>query len=155
MSRELYHLHPYVEKLCDQHKWLCLKEGIELLITCTFRPEAEQAKLIAEGKSKARISFHNFSNSSGNPCSLAYDVVPIVNGKCDWDSEKWDRIGELGKQVGMCWGGDWKNFKDRPHFEYHIWIDSCSASKLANKIGGTRLPQSYIFHELEKETVKG
>lgn len=55
--------------------------------------------------------WHNFG--------LAFDVVPFVNGKAVWDSPFWNRIGDLGKRVGLFWGGDFQSFKDNPHFEFH------------------------------------
>ena len=27
-------------------------------------------------------------------------------------------MGELGKRVGFSWGGDWRSFPDRPHFQW-------------------------------------
>lgn len=56
-------------------------------------------------------SWHNFG--------FAFDVVPLVNGKAIWDSPFWNRIGELGKRIGLVWGGDFQSFKDKPHFEFH------------------------------------
>lgn len=29
----------------------------------------------------------------------------------------WRRAGEVGKSVGLEWGGDWKGFKDPLHFQ--------------------------------------
>jgi len=49
---------------------------------------------------------------------LAFDVVPLVDGKAVWDSPFWNRIGELGKQAGLVWGGDFQSFKVKPHFEF-------------------------------------
>jgi len=42
-----------------------------------------------------------------------------VNGKAIGDSPFWKRIGELGKQVGLFWGGDFKSFQDNAHFEFY------------------------------------
>jgi peptidoglycan L-alanyl-D-glutamate endopeptidase CwlK len=90
------------------------------LVNSTLRTFEEQAELFAIGRTKpgdivtnakAGESWHNFG--------LALDVVPLVNGKAIWDSPFWNRIGELGKQVGLFWGGDFKSFKDKPHFEFH------------------------------------
>jgi peptidoglycan L-alanyl-D-glutamate endopeptidase CwlK len=55
-------------------------------------------------------SFHNYG--------LAIDVCPFINGKPDWKSKLWDRIGALGESIGFAWGGRWKSIKDLPHFEY-------------------------------------
>jgi peptidoglycan L-alanyl-D-glutamate endopeptidase CwlK len=45
--------------------------------------------------------------------------VPIVNGQADWKTtaDTWNKIGTVGKSVGFEWGGDWKSFVDKPHFE--------------------------------------
>ena len=34
------------------------------------------------------------------------------------DLSFFDRCGQIAKQVGFSWGGDWKSFKDRPHIQW-------------------------------------
>lgn len=56
----------------------------------------------------------------------AIDIVPIIDGKVRWscpngfDVKKFnrilDRMGEIGKEAGLKWGGDWKE-RDWPHYE--------------------------------------
>lgn len=48
----------------------------------------------------------------------AIDLVPEKNGKPWWNAPEsvWERMGEIGEQCGMSWGGRWKT-KDCPHFE--------------------------------------
>ena len=53
--------------------------------------------------------------------SLAVDVVPYP---VDWsDIERFIRFGwfvkglAIGLGIKIRWGGDWKRFKDYPHFE--------------------------------------
>ena len=70
---------------------------------------------------KAGDSWHNFG--------LAFDVVPLVNGKAIWDSPFWNKIGTLGKQIDLIWGGDFKTFKDKPHFEFHPNLTSAEANQ--------------------------
>ncbi|MCQ2611863.1 MAG: M15 family metallopeptidase [Treponema sp.] len=50
---------------------------------------------------------------------LAIDLVPVKNNKYWWDAPKevWERMGEIGEQYGLKWGGRWKDFQDCPHFE--------------------------------------
>ena len=50
---------------------------------------------------------------------LAVDIVPIKNNKVWWNAPKevWERMGKIGKENGLLWGGDWKGFQDTPHFE--------------------------------------
>lgn len=95
--------------------------GIDLLITSTYRDNASQDALYAQGRTtpgkkvtnaKAGQSWHNYR--------CAVDVVPVVAGKPRWDvkDEVWQQVGALGKAAGLEWAGDWKKFKEYPHFQY-------------------------------------
>ncbi len=33
------------------------------------------------------------------------------------EDQPWARFGELCREAGLKWGGDWVRFKDRPHVE--------------------------------------
>lgn len=122
-SRDLNELDAVVREQAYKLMSLCQKEDIQLLITCTYRDKEAQAALYAQGrtkpgnkvtKAKPGWSWHNWR--------LAFDVVPLRNGKPVWstkgeDMKLWLKVGALGKQVGLEWGGDWENFKDYPHFQ--------------------------------------
>jgi peptidoglycan L-alanyl-D-glutamate endopeptidase CwlK len=129
-SRRFEDLHPLVADKAKQLVELAAAEGIEILVTSTLRTFEEQADLFAIGRTKpgdivtnakAGESWHNFG--------LAFDVVPLVNGKAIFDSPFWNRIGDLGKQVGLFWGGDFKSFKDKPHFEFHPELTLAEANQ--------------------------
>ena len=44
-----------------------------------------------------------------------------------------DRCGQIAKQVGFSWGGDWKSFLDRPHFQWDAHGKYTSSMILAGK----------------------
>lgn len=129
-SRKLADLHPDVQPLAQQFLDKCAAQGIDILVTCTYRSGEEQDELYAKGRTaagsivtnaKAGQSKHNF-NISGQPASLAFDVVPLRNGKPVWgtkgeDLVLWLRVGGIGESVGLEWAGRWKRFKEFPHFE--------------------------------------
>lgn len=79
------------------------------------RTVARQEALVAAGASKTMNSRHLTGH--------AVDIAPIIAGQVRWDwppfhdlAEAMKRAaGELG--VALVWGGDWKTFKDGPHFE--------------------------------------
>ena len=50
---------------------------------------------------------------------IAIDFAPYKNGKIWWDAPNsvWDEMGKIGKKYGFSWGGDWKDWQDKPHFE--------------------------------------
>ncbi len=53
----------------------------------------------------------------------AVDLVPIVDGKVTWDWKFYHKLAPIikqaAKEVGtpIEWGGDWKSFKDGPHWQ--------------------------------------
>ena len=120
-SRSLDDLLPQVKSRVEAFIAACKAEGIDLLVTSTYRDNESQNALYAQGRTtpgkivtnaKAGQSFHNFR--------CAVDVVPLVAGKPRWDvkDEVWQKIGKLGKAAGLEWAGDWKRFREYPHFQY-------------------------------------
>lgn len=130
------------QKACASDAWL-KSNGIEVLITCTYRSNNEQANIYAQGRTEpGRIvtwakpgqSKHN-ATINGRPASGAFDVVPLRHGKPVWgtagngidedpaddetdDLEAWQRIGEIGEAVGLEWAGRWsKGKREFPHFQ--------------------------------------
>jgi peptidoglycan L-alanyl-D-glutamate endopeptidase CwlK len=79
------------------------------------RTLATQKKYFAAGAPRTMNSRHLTGH--------AIDVAPVVGGKVRWD---WPLYYELAKvikkaaeeeKVDLQWGGDWKSFKDGPHWE--------------------------------------
>lgn len=118
-DRRINTLHPLIRAKAKEFIIRAEKElGIKLRVTSALRTWDEQIKLYAKGRTnagkkvtnaKAGQSLHNYG--------LALDVVEIKNGKALWSNPNWEKIGALGKEIGFAWGGDWKRFKDKPHFE--------------------------------------
>ena len=95
--------------------------GIDLLVTSTYRDNASQDALYAQGRTKpGKIVTNAKAGQSWHNYRCAVDVVPIVAGKPRWDvkDEVWQQVGKLGKAAGLEWAGDWKRFKEYPHFQY-------------------------------------
>jgi peptidoglycan L-alanyl-D-glutamate endopeptidase CwlK len=113
-------LHPLVVERARQLIELAQSERIEILVTSTLRTFEEQAELFAIGRTKpGKIVTNAKAGESWHNFGLAFDVVPLVNGKAIWHSPFWTRIGDFGKELDLIWGGDFKTFKDKPHFEFH------------------------------------
>jgi len=119
-SRSLDDLAPPVKQRAQAFVEAAKTNGIDLLITSTYRDSESQNALYAQGRTtpgnivtraQAGQSWHNYR------CAL--DVVPLVNGKAVWDDQTiWKQVGEIGKACGLEWAGDWKDFKEFPHFQY-------------------------------------
>ena len=95
--------------------------GVDLLVTSTYRDNASQDALYAQGRTKpGKLVTNAKAGQSWHNYRCAVDVVPIVAGKPRWDvkDEVWQQVGKLGKAAGLEWAGDWKRFKEYPHFQY-------------------------------------
>ena len=111
-------LHPKIRDAARKFINNALSQGIKLRITSGYRSIQEQDDLYAQGRTKpGNIVTYLKGGYSNHNYGLAIDVVPIKNGKADWNSPNWNKIGKIGKDVGFKWGGDWTSFKDKPHFE--------------------------------------
>jgi len=119
-SRSLDELAPPAKERAEAFIEAAKVKGIDLLVTSTYRDSDSQNALYAQGRTtpgnivtraKAGQSWHNWR--------CAFDVVPLVNGKAIWDDQAmWKQVGEIGKACGLEWAGDWKTFKEYPHFQY-------------------------------------
>uniref|UniRef100_A0A6H1Z898 Putative peptidase n=1 Tax=viral metagenome TaxID=1070528 RepID=A0A6H1Z898_9ZZZZ len=119
MSRKLEDLIPILAIKAIELSKNANEQGINILITDTWRSFAEQQALYDLGRTKpGRIitwakpgqSFHNYG--------LAFDFVPMNEGKPDWKSlDKFQLVGEMGEDLGLEWGGRWPRKKDMPHLQ--------------------------------------
>lgn len=111
-------LHPLVRDKAREFINKAEKEGIKLRVTSAHRTYAEQDALYSQGRTKSGSIVTNAKGGQSNHnFGTALDVVPIKNGKAEWNTKDWDKIAVIGKSVGFQWGGDWKGFVDKPHFE--------------------------------------
>lgn len=126
-SRKISDLHPDLQPIAGKFMEACQRAGVDILITCTYRSGAEQDALYEQGRTKpgakvtnarAGQSKHNFE-LHGKPAAKAFDVVPLVNGKPQWSAQHpaWAAAGKVGKALGLEWAGEWKRFKEYPHFQ--------------------------------------
>jgi len=100
---------------------LCDENGIDLLVTSTYRDHESQNALYAQGRTKVgKVVTNAQGGQSYHNWRCAVDVVPLINGKPNWDSSDpvWAKIGELGEQAGLEWAGRWRTFKELAHFQY-------------------------------------
>jgi peptidoglycan L-alanyl-D-glutamate endopeptidase CwlK len=133
-SRSILDLLPIVGRFATEHRRRLLACDIDIIITSTYRDKESQLQLYSQGrenkpdrgwivieprkvvtKALPGYSFHNWK--------VAYDVVPLRAGKPVWGTEGadgllWQKVGLVGKQVGLEWAGDWVTFKEYPHFQY-------------------------------------
>lgn len=80
-----------------------------------LRTRTRQLELVRAGASKTMNSRHLTGH--------AVDLGAYVQGKVRWDWPLYHKIAGAMKraarelEVPLEWGGDWKSFKDGPHFQ--------------------------------------
>lgn len=119
-SRKLEDLLPEVRAMAEKFIAVCAAQGIDVLITSTYRDLESQAALYAQGRTapgkivtnaQAGRSYHNWR--------VAFDFVPIVAGKAQWNDIKlFTKCGELAEKCGLEWAGRWQSFKELAHCQY-------------------------------------
>lgn len=145
-SRSINDLHPALAYAFGkaEMEWRLTRSTAPVpFIVCTFRSNAEQTALYnqprdgkdndGDGKideadefvtnAKAGQSPHNY-----NP-SFAFDVAfKDASGRLNYSESLFNDFAKLVlKSAGITWGGNFKSFKDKPHFELTGW------EKLAKK----------------------
>jgi peptidoglycan L-alanyl-D-glutamate endopeptidase CwlK len=101
----------------ERLKELCAEAGLNVLITETWRTEAEQNELYAKGReTPGPVVTHAQYPMSMHCWGVAFDFCEYIKGKEYDDAKFFDAVGEIGRRLGLTWGGDWATFKDRPHF---------------------------------------
>jgi len=98
-----------------------LPKGVRLRFSSVYRSISEQNRLFEKKpkvtNAKGGQSIHNYG--------LAFDIVILFdkdnNGtfeSASWNQDQyWMQVVIYFKSKGYEWGGDWKSFKDAPHFE--------------------------------------
>ena len=114
-SDELKYLRADVRVNCEKFLALCKEAGLKVKVTQTVRDDAYQKYLVSKGyasEKATRPTFHSVK------AGLAFDICKNVRGHEYDDATFFALCGQIGKQVGFSWGGDWKSFPDRPHFQW-------------------------------------
>ena len=96
------------------HRALELSE-IDFSVIEGLRTKERQAELVKAGASRTINSRHITGH--------AVDLAAVVGGEVRWDWPLYEKIAKAMKQaayelnINIEWGGDWKSFKDGPHFQ--------------------------------------
>ncbi len=124
--------HPKIREELKQYYVECnnkLPKGVRLRFAYVYRSIAEQNVLYNQRpkvtNAKGGQSIHNYG--------LAFDYVIMLDkdNNGTFETIEWDLkspyhkvVVDYFKSKGYEWGGDWKSFKDYPHFQKafgHTW----------------------------------
>ncbi|MCM3772593.1 MULTISPECIES: M15 family metallopeptidase [Priestia] len=120
-ENKLQDVHEVVQEKAYELIQQAYKESIFVMITEGFRSIEHQHKLYSQGRTTPGSIVTNAKDGySSHNYGLAFDIALLDNnGEVDWTIDRrWNKAGEIGKRIGLEWGGDWKTLKDYPHFQY-------------------------------------
>lgn len=88
---------------------------VDFRVSEGLRSKSRQAELVKVGASQ--------TNNSRHLTGHAVDLVAMIGLEVRWDWPLYHKLADAMKQaakelnVPIEWGGDWRTFKDGPHFQ--------------------------------------
>lgn len=143
--RDINALHPQLIEKVYQLIDICDKSGVTIGISECVRTVAEQDALYAKGRTAPGSIVTNAKGSnysSMHQWGVAFDFYLKMDVDGDGQTSDdaynnatklFDKVGALGKTIGLEWGGDWKRPVDKCHFQLPDW--GSTASKLKSTYG--------------------
>lgn len=114
-DRRIESLHPTAQKACRLFLDECEKAGVNIFITETYRSQARQNYLYAQGRTRPGQKV-TWTLNSNHKSKLAWDIA-VSPPRSLYDVATLNKAGAIARGLGITWGGDWRPTIDRPHFE--------------------------------------
>lgn len=116
-SRDIKELHPIVANQCQEFIEACKSQGVDVIITSTYRDNQAQQFLYAQGRTVEGPKVTNARpGQSAHNYRLAFDFCAVVNGKAEWNNPRlYERCGAVAVDLGLEWAGDWVSFPELVH----------------------------------------
>lgn len=141
--RDINKCHPKLIELSKKLVSACRGQGLIIGIGESFRTKEEQDALYAKGRTAPGNIVTNAkgsSYSSHHQWGTAFDIYRNDGKGVYKDSDGFfEKVGKVGKSIGLEWGGDWKSPVDKPHFQLPDWGSTTTKLK---KMYGT--PEKFM-----------
>jgi len=121
-STSLDDLTPDTKRVAEQFIELAKARNIDIKVVSTLRTCDEQNAIYAQGRSTPGSIISGASGCrSWHTWGRAFDIlIRDPDGLVtDGSDHRYDELGDIGKSLGMIWGGNFSWGRDAGHFEYH------------------------------------
>jgi peptidoglycan LD-endopeptidase CwlK len=114
-SRSLSRLEGVHSDLVRVVKKAAAMSSLDFTVLEGLRTKARQQQLFQNGATKTMNSRH----LNGH----AVDLAPMIGGTVSWDWPLYHKLAAIVKAAAVAegvpieWGGDWRSFKDGPHWQ--------------------------------------
>lgn len=113
--RDTKELTENAQKACELFMAECKKQGLNVLITETYRSQERQNYLYSLGRTRTGKKV-TWTKNSRHTSRRAWDICRNVKGGEYSDSGFFKKCGKVAEKYGIVWGGNWST-PDTPHFE--------------------------------------
>lgn len=130
-ERNIRSLRLKAQELCRRSILAIRAEGLDARVISGARTYDEQNALFRKGRygnpgprvtnARAGRSWHNFC--------LAWDIGIFDGGKYLITAAPYDQAGAVQRPAGVEWGGNWKSFKDRPHYQAPLFATDLKSAR--------------------------
>lgn len=122
-------------------------EGLTIRVTSGTRTYAEQDALYAQGRTATGNKVTNAKGGQSNHnFGIAFDISVIAGNKLSQNLDDYDKVGLIGKDIGLEWGGGWTSLVDRPHFELRpSWAENMTESGMLAELRRRTASSTPIF----------
>lgn len=116
----LLHVHPDLVLVCGRAIQIT---SVDFSVLEGARTVERQIELIEAGASSLKDPTKSRHVLNKDNVCFAVDVGAYVGGRIAWDWPLYTQISKAFKtaskelRIPIEWGGDWKSFKDGPHFQ--------------------------------------
>ena len=135
--RDISKLHPKLQSLLYELKDECERQGLKIGISECLRTKEEQDRLYAKGRTAEGSIVTNAkgaSFSSMHQWGIAFDFYRNdKKGAYENGDKFFEKVGKIGKSLGLEWGGDFRTIKDLPHFQLSDWGSTAAKLKALYK----------------------
>lgn len=111
--RDVNELTPAAQNACRLFLKKCKEAGLNIFLTETYRSQARQNQLYAQGRTEPG-KIVTWTLNSRHTSRRAWDIAVI--GKDLYDMAVIRKAGAIGQSLGITWGGIWSP-PDYCHFE--------------------------------------
>jgi peptidoglycan L-alanyl-D-glutamate endopeptidase CwlK len=95
-----------------------LPKGMTVEIISGNRTWREQDALFAKGRTApGSIVTYARGGQSNHNFGIAWDIGLFQDGTYLGNSPVYSKLGPIGEEIGLEWGGRWKKLQDTPHYQ--------------------------------------
>ena len=114
--RDIDELDSETKAKCEEFMSICEQEGLNILVTETYRTQARQDYLYSLGRD-IEGDIVTWTKKSKHLERRAFDIAKNIPGEEYSDDKFFERCAEIGQSIGLNAGFYWEANQDKAHFQ--------------------------------------